>query len=980
MVVQGSGAVERSYDSFQSLRLSELVRYWWLLARRGGPVRSISLRARSLIRLLDRVCRKLLLRAALKWVYWKGSDSAQPDPHLEAPTTDDAAPRPPRTYKTDSGLTVVEKRRVALEPDIEPSDVPDHVETNPDRCARVNSFWHKIIGKSILWSAAGRIPKIDARDLTARLLSSPALRAIVSGSADPGLDLLAVIDLGSDSSDGDWRVLTYRWLRSHADPVTLESVVSSELLNESAVTRRAMPLRLIPHLAGVFSDVHARSILAKLLTIVERPVDPYQASGDVLLARSGIVSLLRQRPELEGVALEKLGATQMGDNNDRIPTAASLLAFSLRERGLPAAITLADVAKRAQLTSKAVEALSRAADSPLRLSTSRNPPAAEDLPFAPGPFVRRLMCWAGVALLTTLGAIVLRDRLPLVQPLEIPIAAAIATLALLATVQVFAGNLSGARLPSTIARYTSQSWQLDLAYAASVAMIGLAIWQPSQPAHGPWTLIRNWASNSALVIWTFALLIALLAVFRRVDASRAAAGFVIAQKRRARSTGRRVGRYQARAIEMTSLIESCAAIEIQPSAIAGAWDRSLNATRRGIVLPSRRGLRRILASGPVRQGLRLRITAGLATTVNRYDTIAHAVPLRDQSVDTRWLRNTRNRIEIRRIHHIDDISSGAIALSKLSADLVASGDLGTAHQVAQTLTKFVNYHMSWTRSRRKAELRRWESRERLKAKRNNVLSMRESVLLSAAQSARDDSRVAPINPLLRDVLQITIRSAVAASGPAVGVPEYVVRSLLAHSTHTELAVSMTTFAIPVDEVDSVTKLMSAIRILRLAGLQSLEQQELIAFKLILDRIVEMAAEETFVTHLYDVVCDLTAYACRYGSDLALAGCACLEKLLALPSSNGEGDAKTRGAVQFWRVGAAALAVGAVSTAFHIARLVHQRNWAAYMVAASKNPDHLGVLASRSDLFGGYLGETPRDALATFGQLLEAYPGDGSTSL
>jgi hypothetical protein len=878
-----------------------------------------------------------------------------------------------RVYETELGNTVVDKRHSIPERVQSPKDPGS--DTSPSGTSGEQpfklrrTFLRGLVGYVIKWSRADVVPRIECRTLTDLLLTRPGLRAIISRQSE-GIAIADVAELVADASLGDWRAAAYMWIREVADPRAVADVVSTEIEAETNNAKRALYLRAIPKVAEVLSDAQARALLNYLLSIVDKSIDPYTANGDVLLGRRCVSSLLRQRPELEEIVLARLDNDN--DAEDRtVRTELRLLAVALRERGLSAATVFANAVSRARLDEDDIDSLARLADAPLDASL-RVDSSADSLALNPGANLRRLaMPVVGLAVVS-LCALLAQHLLPRVQPIYVQVAPAIATLALLATVQVFAGNLSGSRLPSAIARYTSQSWQLDGAYFASVALIFLAVFPTTAAVSAAWATPRNWLSTGALVFWTCMLLMALLTVFRRVDASRAAAGFLSAKKRRARVVGRRFGRYQAMAAELTSMAGSSTPLEIRVDAVPDVWDQPIVATARGVFLPKRRSFLRLMSSEPVRAGLKVRFTVVLASTVNRYDTIAHVVPLRDQGIDRRWLRRARKAMKVHRVSAFDDVRSAATALSKLSSDLAAGNDIGTAHQVAQSLTAFVNYHVLCTRQSRQRQLRRWWLREYVRDRSSDRLDINSPSSMRAPFKVKSADTPTTVNFVLREILDIATRTAITASGPAFDVPEYIVRSLLRSNTHEEHGVNVVSATVGAYDIRSSAEVFGAVRILRVAGLRALEQRQAISFNLLLDRIVALRLDDDASRiQAQNLVVDLTGYACRYGSDLAISGCAALQQLHRSPPPADVGTLDSRGAYDFWMVGGAALAVGALSVAVATAKVCEQQGWGARIADASKEYDVLDTLASRAELIGNYLGVLPRDALATFGRFLVA---------
>lgn len=965
---------DRTFAAFERLTPSQFAQYLWFVAIRADQTRAM---VRSLVS-IKTMCRDAIaspvLRLAMKWIDRNAREPATPTITLsppDGPSQESAKPvypDPAITY-TRSGTPIIDKRRLRPDPDAGPTEDPSvqHASGESSLRVRVPAVMRAFIGAVIRWATTSRVPAIGNSELVEQLLESRAHRAIVGSRTDDALDLRDVLSIASGDFAGDWRVAAYQWMKRYANRLRLEELVSRELGGTAEAARRRAVLRLITLVATSLSDEHARSTLALLLETVGQAIDPYSRSGEVLLARSAVVALLRQRPELDAVIQASL-SEQPGTNESS--TISQLLAVALRSRGLAASLAIADVAANAQLSVEEFKSVASLADAPLRPLPDPETPNGRASVIPAGPLARRLVCWSVVGTVCTVAALVLRTSFPTVVPLDVPIAPAIATLALLATVQVFAANLSGARLPGAIARHTSQSWQLDLAYGASLAMVGLAVWQPSQPGHGGWTLLRNWMSSVALILWACSLIIALLAVFRRVDFARAAAGFVSIRKRRARLVGRRLGRYQASTIELKSRIESSGAIDIQTDAVAGVWDRPLSSSSRGIFLPSSSGMRRLLATKPMRDGLRLRITGVLGVTVNRFDVLAHALPLVDQSVDERWLSNASRRLKVRPSSRVDDIGSAALALLKLTSDLANSGDTGTAHQVAQSLTEFVNFHMAHARHAREAAVHRSRVRESLRATRDDRVVTGDQVHEKRTIRSRDEADSAPVSPIFLAVLQEASRAAVAANGPLLNTLEYLVRSLLRPSSVADLGVTIVASALTFEEIDSVKRSAAAHRLLRICALHALEDRHLSNFKFVLNCVSRIAKGKQIVNRSRDLVSELTAFACRYDPDLALAGVKTLEMLY---DNHPEADVESASsAAHFWQPGAASIAVGAQSVAVHLADVMHRRSLTSWVIAAHVDRDILEAYAVRSKILGGFLGGQPMDALATYGEFLKRY--------
>src|SRR6266571_1460841 len=237
--------------------------------------------------------------------------------------------------------------------------------------------------------------------------------------------------------------------------------------------------------------------------------------------------------------------------------------------------------------------------------------------------------------------------------------------------------------------------------------------------------------------------------------------------------GRRPGRIQAKAVEMGEALETVPAVRMSPDAVAGEWSRNIAARDRGFFMPSRVGMRRLLAHDAFSRGMRLRVFAGLGTIVGSGDGIASLIPARDQTITRSLATQAGRRLRTRSCSRVEDVAAGAVALTQMALDLANAGDIGTARTVTQNVVRLVAEHTAAARRARTQMFRRQESRTRAAAG-----GLRSAVQAAQASVRARDTSIVPVVPALRDSLRIAVRGRLESRKDLFNVPGTVIEQML----------------------------------------------------------------------------------------------------------------------------------------------------------------------------------------------------------
>jgi hypothetical protein len=844
-----------------------------------------------------------------------------------------------------------------------------------------------MLGKLI--RAGRRTPLPMARDVDVGRYAwrHTACRQLLRDKPGRAEYLPELIDLAADETAGDWRSAVVWWAKRHVSSADLVGFVQAELVRPGraalADRRLILLLRLAGHAAAALPDGDARTVLRTALACARKQVDPYGANGLTLVARSAVSVLLEQRPELDEIAISALelqaGESQMPPDRP-LPVEARLLAIATRDRAPDSGAALSSAAVRAGFGPAQMEAAARLADAPIARPARLREAERIRAPLAAVMFVlgRGLPWLTPVAVAVSVGIATHMLRWAPAQTV-ISVGDSIAMLALLAAVNVFTVQLSASRLPGVIARSAGQPWELSFSYSAALTLLGLSVFH----AHAAWlAAATSWAALAALVLFSAGVLPAMFRLLRRTDAGRAAGGYVARTVPVARVAGRRLGRLQARAVEMREALDTVPAVRMSPDAFAGEWSQNIAARARGFFLPSRAGMRRLLAHDTFNQGMRLRVFAGLGTIVGSGEDIASLIPARDQTITKSLTRQAGRRLRVRSCSRVEDVATGAVALTQMALDLANAGDIGTARTVAQNVVRLVAEHTAAARLARTQMFRRQELRARAAAG-----GLRSAVQATQASVRARDTSIVPIVPALRDSLRIAVRGRLESRKDLFNVPGNVIEQLLSSSGQADAAVSMMIFSVPAEASKSAGS-NDAAELLRIAGVRALELRDSTTFEQILDQLGRHSSNGTETWDAAEVTGMLAATACRF--DVRLAKRAIDRSLaqVAVSPAN-EASAATLAARRklsiLWRAGAAGLTCGAISVAVHAANKLFEFHMQDALDTMTSNRGLIAWEAARSNLHGGYLGDHAEDALINFGTFLKNIkpvlkpPGEGEVT-
>jgi hypothetical protein len=470
-------------------------------------------------------------------------------------------------------------------------------------------------------------------------------------------------------------------------------------------------------------------------------------------------------------------------------------------------------------------------------------------------------------------------------------------------------------------------------------------------------------------------------LLRRVDSGRAAAGYVAATRSRTRAAGRHLGRVQARAIEMREALGTIPAVNLATSAIAGEWSSNIIVRSRGLFMPSRVGMRRLVGSEAFSVGMRLRIIAGFGTIVRRGEIIASLAPAKNQTVDRGLIKHVHKRLRTRSSRQIEDVATGAVALTHLAIKLAEEGDSGTAHEVAQSAVRLVTGHVVETREARIKEFQQ----QMLRSQMIGIGGFRTAVQSTQAKMRARDNELVPVIPALRECLRIAVRKKLDSSGDLFEVHERIIQPLLSSCGEAEAAIEILTFAIPTDPKKTSAGSGPMTELLRYAGVRALELRSSNSFDRVIDQLDRLARNSDSTGDAVEVTSVLAATACRF--DVRLATQAINRALIQIQANESESKAVGLRIYALWRVGAAGLTCGALSVAVHVARRLVEHGEQNVLISLASNEEMTAMEAFRSNLRDGYLGEQGIDALKGFGRffaglvpMLEAEMTDEETGL
>ncbi len=793
-------------------------------------------------------------------------------------------------------------------------------------------------------------------------------RVLLDKPARPG-NLADLIALAADEQAGDWRGPVLWWVKQRVGPAELVSFIQAELVGKPGSTiasrRVILLLRLAGYAAAALPDSDARDVAGTALALSRKPVDPYGDSGLTLTARSAVTMLLEQRPELDALLTGTL-ALQAGQAKMQpgqpLPVEARLLAFAIRDRSRDFGAALAGMAASARFGPEQMQAAARLADAPISRPARIRRASRAWGPAQPAvTAAARLLPWlTPVAAAAAAGAAThLLHWAP--APAAVSLGDSIALLTLLAAVHVFTVQLSASRLPGVIARSAGHPWQLFLSYSAALTVLVLSVSQP----HKAWAAAISWSALAALAVFAAGVVPAMFRLLRRTDAGRAAQGYVARTLPAARAAGRRLGRIQARAAEVRETLDADPGVRVSLDAFAGEWSQVVAARHRGFFIPRRASLRRLLASSAFSGGMRMRVFAGPGTIVDAGEDMVSLIPARDQTVSRALARQARRALRTRASRQVEDVATGAVALTQMALDLEEAGDTGTASTVAQSVVHLVTEHVAAARQARTRTFRLQQ--QRAAAAIADLPGVNEAD--EATTRARDRAPV-PVVPALRGSLRVALRGRFEGSRHVLNVPAVVTRQLLSGSGRADSAVAMVASWVP---VESVSRPRSAAEMLRIVGLRALELGDSTAFWQVLGQLDKLSGSGAGHRDAVDITAMLAATACRFD---ARVGVRATDRALAQVPDGPAGDASAaaeaawlRGTV-LWRAGAAGLACGAMSVAVHAAGKAFELQLQDVIrTMMASNREMTSGEAGRSELHGGYLGDQAESALSGFGTFL-----------
>lgn len=878
---------------------------------------------------------------------------------------------PTGTYVTAAGLIVHDRRRHETSP-AERSAAIGAPANAADSARRRAQRW----GRLLKPLACVPLRSVDSARFGELFLASSAFRAVTADYRPNDVSLTSIAGAAAELG-GDFRTPAHQWILRHATKAEIGRLVTEGLVgNRAGATDRfdSVLIALVPAAASDLPDDEAKNVLSFLLNIVRTPVDPYESNAREIPARDAVVAMLRLRQELVAYVLDSLTLQSPleGTTAQSTPIEAQLVAIAVRARERGGLKVLVDTAKASGAGAEELNALASLADGTIKV----RPPDPEAIRPAFGSLVRCLrivlpivippgLCMTTLLLWNKHPHPTLNGHQIHFALAAIGAAEAIAAIAVLATVHVFAVQLSASRLPGAMARYSGRSWALSASYSAGITMLALTMWSPPSARRSAATA----ALSVGLALFLTSLLAALFTVLSRTDPARAAAAFVDSRSHAVRSSGRRLGRIQGHAVELRTAIEDTPRLEVKTHAIRDDWQVPVHAKQRGHLIPSKRGLLRLMTSEAFMSGSRLRLRQGVGTIVPAGSTVAHLIPRPDQTVDRKTIKTTQRVLALRWSGRIEDASSWVIAMLGLSTSLDAANDRGTAEQVLQSLVRLASEHVAAAARSRRVTLRQWKVRERLLADRSETSgspAFDRGLLQTRASSAALDRDPAPVVPAVLDLIHAAVRADLSADRSRLDLVESVIVPVLNMDGEAGNAIPIVVNALP-RLIESDQQLLRASSLLRAAAIRALELRVPIQFKLVLNRFDDFESEwGPKSTRVRDTVSEIAAIACRFDVEMAKDAVARLAKHYV----NLDADVGLEESYSLWRVGAGAVSAGAASIAVDVAREIAEHDLGK-LLPLFRNRDRVAWEASRADMLGGYLGDNPREALTEFVDFCES---------
>ena len=752
------------------------------------------------------------------------------------------------------------------------------------------------------------------------------------------------------------------WMAQHRPAsAALATRVAATLTESPTPTNHAdylKALQAVRLVTGSFGSDQLRAVIGQLVMKVNTPINPYEP--DVLTEeyRSALVALLVARPEAQTEVELALAATL---TPGQISPLTELAAAAIAGRPPDWGKSFMSLTRSCLRGSDSEARIAEIASSGIPHAALKEPSEGVGVLYQLLPHMLRRTAeyFVGPSVAVAVE-LVAREGHWSPTATAVDLADAIAILALIATVNIFAAQISANRLPGPLARVAAQPIWMTLSYNFAIILVIFDLF----PLHGKdWTAAASWVvvilTSSALV----GLVLALFSISKRTDPANAAKAYVSATLHLHRGSGRWVGSVQARTAELEAYVKSSIWLDEALGPQNVGKHRPIRAPRRGMMLPTPASLDRLqnrLAIPDRRLHLRFHAPFGIPFDMGR--AIASLRTDSTNLVTSREADMVMRALRLESVGRVDRTAAAGTALTSLAIDLAIAGDVGSAHLVAEQAVLLVSEHVAMARRSRHHRLAQTTDARGYE----NVL---RPELQRVANSHEEDKQLPRVSPVLGIALSLAVNIRLHSEKEVSDLPEFILRGLLEATTLSDGGCLTVSALLPTSWEEVRATPQSFAVLIESVAIRALELDDRLSLIAIMRAVGALLANPRKGEPILDAVSVVVANACWIRPSEALRLTNWFIELLA---RDGLGS---QDALRLMRVGGAALAAGRIQVALVVARRLAPVLIADPLVSMT-NISTRSREEALSNYGGRYLGDSPADTVSNFAQFaVDRHPAD-----